>query len=337
VTPLFDRYVMVDWSAEARPKTGKDSIWLACVSHEGQADTKPCNPSTRAAALRRIETILADALSEGRRVLLGFDFPLGYPQGFADRLGLGGPAWRAVWQEFAVLLTDDADNANNRFDMADTLNRRVSGGTFPFWGRPVARADLAALDPRHHRRHDLERLAERRLVDLRVRRSQPGWKLLGVGAAGGQALTGIPVLERLKCRFGDALRVWPFETGLVAPDESVRIVMTEIYPSLFPLEMAPDEVKDEAQTRITAGHFAALDRAGALAALFAGDPKLDDAERVAVVAEEGWVLGVTGPVTKGEDSSAVIPWMRPTMPGVGSATASISGAGVPPAGGRDAH
>ena len=28
-TALFDTYVMVDWSAESRPKRGADSIWLA--------------------------------------------------------------------------------------------------------------------------------------------------------------------------------------------------------------------------------------------------------------------------------------------------------------------
>ena len=28
---LFDAYLMVDWSAEARPKLGRDSIWLALV------------------------------------------------------------------------------------------------------------------------------------------------------------------------------------------------------------------------------------------------------------------------------------------------------------------
>ena len=29
--PAFDSYIMVDWSAAAVPRRGKDSIWIACV------------------------------------------------------------------------------------------------------------------------------------------------------------------------------------------------------------------------------------------------------------------------------------------------------------------
>ncbi|MEI9985948.1 MAG: hypothetical protein WDN69_23840 [Aliidongia sp.] len=196
--PLFDSYVMVDWSAESRPKRGKDSIWLAHLRRlddGGWHAAEPVNPPTRAEAARAIETLLDAELAAGRRVLVGFDFPLGYPHGFAARLGLAGVPWRAVWQDYARLLVDDASNANNRFALAETLNRRISGGAFPFWGRPVG-ADFPMLETRHHRRHETDGLAERRLVDQRVRSSQTVWKLLGIGAAGGQALTGIPVLER---------------------------------------------------------------------------------------------------------------------------------------------
>jgi hypothetical protein len=44
--------------------------------------------------------------------------------------------------------------------------------------------------------------------------------------------------------------------------------------------------------------FAAADRAGTLPRLFAGDPGLAAAERAAVVAEEAWILGVTGPARR---------------------------------------
>jgi precorrin-8X/cobalt-precorrin-8 methylmutase len=329
VGPLFDTYAMVDWSASAVPKTGADSIWLA-IARRDHAEAAPVNLPTRAAAALAIEQLLDEECASGRRVLIGFDFPLGYAQGFAARLSLAGPPWRAVWQEIAGLLTDGADNDNNRFDVADTLNRRVSGGAFPFWGRPAA-ASFAALEPRHHRRHALEGLAERRLVDCRVPRSQPGWKLLGAGAAGGQALTGIPVLERLKRRFGPALLVWPFETGLDVPGGTAAITVTEIYPSLFPVAPAPGEVKDSAQTRTTARHFAALDQAGSLAALFAGDPALTEAERAVVIAEEGWVLGVTGPVMRDRGDAASVPWQRGRRPAVDE-TAPAGRASRPPVG-----
>jgi hypothetical protein len=36
---IFDRYVTVDWSANNRPKTGKDSIWICNLSADGEPDT----------------------------------------------------------------------------------------------------------------------------------------------------------------------------------------------------------------------------------------------------------------------------------------------------------
>ena len=122
---LFDSYVMVDWSAESRPKRGKDSIWLAALRRIGGRweAAAPVNPPTRAEAAAAIEALLDAERAAGRRVLIGFDFPLGYPQGFAARLGLAGAPWRAVWQEYARLLADDAANGNNRFAVAEALNQ----------------------------------------------------------------------------------------------------------------------------------------------------------------------------------------------------------------------
>ena len=46
------------------------------------------NPPTRHAAKALIADWLAAAPQTNERVLLGFDFPFGYPAGFAARLGL---------------------------------------------------------------------------------------------------------------------------------------------------------------------------------------------------------------------------------------------------------
>jgi len=299
VAPLFDSYVMVDWSAARWPtKPKKDTIWAVRLGPG--ADGKwgagpPLHLPTRAKAATWIEETLGKDLAAGRKVLIGFDFPLGYPKGFAARLGLPGPPWRAIWREYAELLPDD-ENRNDRFVLAEKLNLRVSGGAFPFWGRPHE-SSYQALDQQRYdlHRHDRERLAERRLVEQRARTSQSTWKLLGIGSVGSQALTGIPRVERLKQRFGTALQVWPFETGLAAPAQGgPPITLVEIYPSLFRAAASLCEVKDAAQVRVAAQHFASLDWTGDLQALFAGDPALTAAERAAVIAEEGWVLGVTG-------------------------------------------
>jgi precorrin-8X/cobalt-precorrin-8 methylmutase len=290
--PLFDSHVVVDWSAANAPRQGRDSIWIC--RHDGGGIAAE-NPRTRRAAQIRLAELIAACLDKGRRMLVGFDFPFGYPAGFAARLGLSGTPWRAVWDEISRLLDDDEQNRNNRFEVAEILNRRVSRRGFPFWGCPAARAS-GFLAPKHHRGHTDDALAERRLVDLYVPGAQPCWKLLGVGSVGSQALTGIPVVRALRDdpRWRGRAAVWPFETGL-GPPNGAPVVFAEVYPSLWgkPLSAAPSGTKDEAQVRAVSELFAACDAAGDLAALFAGDPRLSPAERRRIETEEAWMLGLT--------------------------------------------
>ena len=287
---MFDTFAMVDWSAAAVPRKGRDSIWVSWHAPDGEMLE---NPPTRHAAKMLLGEWLAAALSRGERVLLGFDFPFGYPAGFAARLGLAGPPWRAVWDEIGQLIEDSEENRNNRFSTAAELNRRVSGGCFPFWGCPAG-FDAPYLAPKHHRRHDSDGLAERRLVDLHIPTAQPCWKLLGTGSVGGQALTGIPVVRarRDDPRWRDHVRVWPFETGLRQPGDGA-VIIAEVYPSLWAVSPADGETKDAAQVRTVARFFAERDRAGELATLFAGDPALTPQQRHRVETEEAWTLGVT--------------------------------------------
>ncbi len=287
---MFDTFVMVDWSAATVPRTGRDSIWICWHDAVGE---RLVNPATRHAARALLADWLAAARSKGERVLMGFDFPFGYPAGFAARLGLSGPPWRAVWDELARLVSDDEHNSNNRFDVAAALNDRISGGKFPFWGCPAGLA-RDCLGPKHHRGHEQNGLAERRLIDEYMKGAQPCWKLLGAGSVGGQVLTGIPVVRALRDdpRWCDSARVWPFETGLRA-EPGGTLVMAEVYPSLWPVSPGEGEPKDAAQVRTVARYFAERDKVGALAALFAGDPGLTREQRYCVQSEEAWTLGVT--------------------------------------------
>jgi precorrin-8X/cobalt-precorrin-8 methylmutase len=287
---MFDTFVMVDWSAATVPRTGRDSIWICWHAKDGE---RLENPPTRRAAKTILADWLAAAVERGERVLIGFDFPFGYPSGFAARLGLSGPPWRAVWDEIASLLHDNAENGNNRFTVAAEFNRRISNGCFPFWGRPPG-FDTSFLGPKHHRGHENGGLAERRVVDLHIPSAQPCWKLLGAGSVGGQALTGIPVVRALRDdpRWVDRVRIWPFETGLQAPEQGT-VVIAEVYPSLWTVSPAEGETKDAAQVRSVARFFAETDRAGKLAALFVGDPSLTPEQQLRVETEEAWTLGVT--------------------------------------------
>jgi hypothetical protein len=251
------------------------------------------NPATRRRAVAEINDILRGLARREQMALVGFDFPYGYPTGFAAALGLTDtPQWLGVWREIASRIVDRDDNSNNRFEVAGDLNRRISGGCYPFWGCPP-RCESATMSrtkggPGHP--------AEKRLTD--VGNMQPIWKLYGNGSVGSQALLGIPYITALRNDrvLSPVSRVWPFESGLGAlpsrPERDFLIVHAEIYPSLLPIQPTAGEVKDAVQVRTMAAHFAALDDAGELSTLFAGPAYLtpEDWERVEI--EEGWTLGV---------------------------------------------
>ena len=249
---LFDGYLAVDWSANGKPKRGADSIWIAARGWGGLEE--PENPATRAAALALIGALLNEATRARRRLLVGFDFPFGYPAGTA-RMLTGRDGWEAVWSRIAEVVEDGPDNANNRFDAAAALNAAFAGNG-PFWGNGLKR-DISGLPRRKPSGWGENLPRNRRHAESNVRRAQEVWKLVGAGSVGGQALTGIAALHRL--RRGTGAKVWPFETL----GEGRAHVLAEIYPSL--IEPAPGpEVKDARQVRAVAAALGRLDADGAL-------------------------------------------------------------------------
>lgn len=294
---LFSAYVIVDWSAAAKPSTGADSIWIGVLKRDVRfrLGFESYNPATRAEAETRLAAILDDLKKRGERALVGFDFPLGFPRGLAKALSLpGDKPWRAVWDQLAKMVKDKADNTNNRFGVGSEINRRLTGGPFPFWGCPPKDA-LTTLQPKRVREHGPDDLPEFRLADKAAKGAHSIWKLYYNGSVGGQAIVGIPAVRRLKEARGEAVRVWPFETGFKALTEAdlegVAVVVAEVYPSLLKAAPAPGEVKDLAQVRELAEHFAKLDEAGKLTALFAAPKGLDEDALAVAETEEGWILG----------------------------------------------
>lgn len=293
---LFSAYVIVDWSAAAKPTTGADSVWIGVLKRDVRfrLTFESFNPATRQEAETKLAAILDDFKKRGERALVGFDFPLGFPRGFAKALNLSGEhPWRAVWDQLNKMVKDKADNTNNRFGVGSEINRRLTGGPFPFWGCPPKDA-LTTLQPKRTREHGPDDLPELRYADEAAKGAHSIWKLYYNGSVGGQAIMGIPAARRLKDARGESARVWPFETGfktLTEADlEDVLVVIAEVYPSLLKAAPVAGEVKDLAQVRAQAEHFAKLDEAGKLAALFAG-PKADDEVIEAATTEEGWILG----------------------------------------------
>jgi hypothetical protein len=283
VSRLFDVYCIVDWSANGTPKLGADSIWLSELVAGGEPTA--VNVPTRHAAEHHLRDLIAR--HQGERVLIGVDFPLGYPAGFAAAAGLAGdPPWLAAWEHLAGALTDDDRNRNNRWQVAAELNARLP--ELRFWGCPPrhAGARLTTTRPPAPEARSV-RLAEAALQSHTGRRPFTVWQLYGAGSVGSQVLTGIPVVYRL--RRSERVAVWPFDTGF-GPDpcagRSDSVVIAEVWPST--VDPGGEWPKDRGQVLSLARHFAELDGAGGLAHAFA--PTLTAAETQAAIDEEGWVL-----------------------------------------------
>lgn len=275
---MFDRIVIVDWSASATPKSGADSIWV-CTLDTPTGAFDVVNVRTRSEAF----DIILEAVDAPGRVLLGADFPFGYPAGFARRIGLRGETWLAVWEYLGHRLHDDASNHNNRWDVAAELNQML--GVNHFWGAPPRAAGdrLTTTRPTWGDRHLPTYRATEQLLRDRGKRPFSVWQLLGAGSVGSQAITGIPVLQRLRLhpRLAGRVRVWPFETGLQLPDDD-GIVLAEVWPSAIPFDHVDHPVKDARQVVALAQWFASHPAADAT-------PADDIADATAM--EEGWVLG----------------------------------------------
>ncbi len=293
---LFNAYVIVDWSAAAKAGAGADPIVIGVLKRDVRfrLGFESFAPSTRAEAEKRLIAILDDRKTRGERTFLGLDFPLGFPRGLAAALNLPGEPWSAVWDQLDKMVKDKPDNTNNRFGVGAEINRRITGGPFPFWGCPP-RDTLTTLQPKKAHEHGEGDLPEFRYTDLAVKGASI-WKLYYAGAIGGHAILGIPMVRRLKKARGEAMTVWPFETGWKALTESdlrdVDLMAAEVSLGLQQTAPQAGESKELAQVRGLAERIAKLDEAGRLAPLLAAPKTASEAEIEAVTTEEGWILNV---------------------------------------------
>lgn len=265
---LFHSFVMVDWSGGndtgLRPR--KDAIW-ACLARGG-AVQEPVYLRNRTEAECWLSDLIRNELDAGRRLFIGFDFPFGYPTGFARALtGTDDPL--KLWEWFEARI-EDTPTSNNRFDLAGQINRQF-GGNGPFWMNGLRR-DIDGL-PRRKQAYN-NPFPDRRRVETLAKGSFTCWQMAGAGSVGGQVMMGLPVLSRLRCAFVGQVAVWPFELL----DKPVAFV--EIWPSLNLGRCPEGRIKDAWQVEQVALTLSALT-----------DQELQSQLNVSA-AEEGWILGV---------------------------------------------
>lgn len=265
----FDRVIVVDWSASNSPSPARetaDAIWIGVQDHAG---ARAQYHRTRHSAEDFIRAQIVQTLAAGEKALIGFDFPLGYPAGFAHAL-TGRAEARGIWAYLAGQISDTPTNQNNRFQVADRVNAQFGAG--PFWGRPAG-LNLPHLPAKKTVDYTALPFAERRCVETLIPRAQPVWKLFTTGSVGSQSLMGLPMIHRFSQITG--VSVWPFDPP-TAP-----IVLAEVYPSLLApaVSALADPIKDRAQVLLLARALARLSPDD-LAHLLAPQQR-----------EEGWILG----------------------------------------------
>lgn len=268
----WDTFVIVDWSGgnDRGPRPTKDAIWAGVV-RDGQAQ-EPQYFRNRHIFEDWIAPLLDAELTQNRTVMLGFDFPFGYPKGFGQHLtGTHDPL--TLWRWFADRI-EDAPKANNRFDVAGQINATLPG-TGPFWANGLKR-DIPHL-PRKGLSRTPNSFPERREVETKAKGSFTCWQLAGAGSVGSQVMMGMPVLHRLCQKFPDQIAVWPFEP-LTKP-----ITLMEIWPTLFAGPAPEGMIKDAHQVTATAKALHALNLTPAHADVAIHAPV------------EGWILGIGQP------------------------------------------
>lgn len=274
----FDTFVVVDWSAGRRaPKRpSKDAIWIGMTRNGAEQEPLYCR--TRLDAEQAITDLIEDEIAQGRRVLLTFDFPFGYPAGFARRV-VGADDTLALWDWFERHITDDAAGNNNRYDVAEILNG-LFDGPGPFWGK--SHNDRWPAIP--YRKHGIrfDTVAEKRVTDEVSKAASSCFQLAFPPTVGGQVMMGLPMLARLRRKQG--VRVWPLQAW-----DAGQVVLAEVWPGVIEpavksvmAEKGSHAIRDAEQVRLLA---TALSRLSA-ETLHAEMTNLPSEAR-----EEAWILG----------------------------------------------
>lgn len=293
---------MVDWSAASKPVRGANSIWIATCTRgpDEKVVTDTINPPTRLAARDLIMRQASALIAANQRVLIGFDFAMGYPAGTAAALGLDlgeTPPWAAMQTYLSAHLEARADNSNDRFDLAAQMNKVMTGTAHPFWAATKTKqSQTLSMKKGDFSRADS--LPEHRRSETWIRanfkaRPKSVWQLSGIGSVGSQTLLGLPTVSALRQNLSGS-RVWPFETGFQPPTsdwvKNTPCVFAEIYPSTISVTPKHGEILDQAQVRTLSERFESLDRAGKLAAAFDRPNSISEREIHNITSEEGWIL-----------------------------------------------
>ena len=231
---MFDDLIHADWSIAPGKR------WMATAKRQGRgwivAGPTKVDVFDLLTKLKPIST--------SRRVLAGFDFPIGVPAAYGTRTGLA---------DFKALLDAIGNGDWNRFfDVAEqSAEIRIKRPFYPKSAtKGVRRAELVAglgcnsFD-------DLLRVCERKTMDG-PEASSLFWTL-GGKQVGKAALTGWK--EVIKPALAHGAKLWPFDATLAELSGKPGVVLAETYPaiaySIVGAAFGPRESKRRQADRLT--------------------------------------------------------------------------------------
>jgi hypothetical protein len=261
-TPLFSRYIGIDYSGAKTPTSSLSGLRVYMASHDrSPVEVRPPRSRLKYWTRRGIAEWLLERLGEDERSIIGIDHGFAFPLRYLEQHRLPRD-WSVFLDDFHRHWPTDGDDVT----VDDVREGRV--------GRGAQRAG----DRRW-----------KRLTEVRAGAAKSVFHFDVQGSVAKSTHAGLPWLRLLRQRWPSRVHAWPFDGW--RPTSS-RSVIAEVYPSLWSRE-APSgrRTPDQHDAWSVAAWLRRTDLAGRLPEWF--EPGLSPEER-SIAQVEGWILGVRG-------------------------------------------
>ena len=265
MTPLFERYLGIDYSGAQTPSSSLSGLRVYSASHsESPTEIHPPSSARKYWTRRGLAEWLCATLQEGLPTIVGIDhafsFPLSYFQTHQIPL-----VWSVFLEDFCEHWPTDFDGMYVDF---------IRDGSY---GKGAARCGNARW---------------RRLTEERCR-AKSVFHFDVQGSVAKSTHAGLPWLRFLRQKPGLRLHFWPFDGWMPVQGRSV---IAEVYPALWSRSF-PSEGRNSHQhdAYSVAKWLQESDASGRLGFHF--QSQLGSAES-AIALAEGWILGVNQSPTK---------------------------------------
>lgn len=259
-TPLFDRYVGIDYSGAETPTSSRKGLRIYMADRiSPPAEIQP-PPSPRKYWTRKeIAEWIVGQLHRPERSLIGIDHAFSFPLQYFTKHNLPHD-WPAFLDDFQLHWPTDEEHVYVEF---------VHDG---FRGNGAARSGNSRW---------------RRMTEKRTGKAKSVFHFNVPGSVATATHAGLPWLRYIRRNAGSRVHFWPFDGWAMPADRSAII---EAYPSLwssgFPRQ---GRTSDQQDAFSVTEWMRQTDLAGRLNGFFC--PSLTTSERTAAQIE-GWILGI---------------------------------------------